>query len=56
MHESLTITNDAYITAERACALLEKIAKHSVVGIRMFIFLDNARYQRYALVMEKAKI
>lgn len=53
-HELITITNDAYITAESVCALFEKIAK-LYVGIPITIFLDNARYQRCALVMEKAK-
>lgn len=53
-HELATITNDTYITAESVCALLEKIAK-LYVGIPISIFLDNARYQRCALVIEKAK-
>lgn len=53
-HELITVTNDTYITAESVCALLEKIAK-LYVGIPITIFLDNARYQRCALVMEKAK-
>jgi len=53
-HELITITNDAYITAESVCALLEKIA-NLYVGIPITIFLDNARYQKCALVMEKAK-
>jgi len=53
-HELITITNDAYITAESVCALFEKIA-HLYVGIPITIFLDNARYQRCVLVMEKAK-
>jgi len=53
-HELITITNDAYITAESVCALLEKIAKLHV-GIPISIFLDNARYQRCAMVIEKAK-
>jgi len=53
-HELITITNDTYITAESVCALLEKIA-NLYVGIPISIFLDNARYQRCALVMEKAK-
>jgi len=53
-HELITITNDAYITAESVCALLEKIA-HLHVGIPISIFLDNARYQRCAMVIEKAK-
>ena len=53
-HQLITITNDAYITAESVCALLEKIAD-LYVGIPISIVLDNARYQRCALVMEKAK-
>jgi len=53
-HELITITNDTYITAESVCALLEKIAKR-YVRIPITIFLDNARYQRCAMVMEKAK-
>ena len=53
-HELITITNDTYITAESVCALLEKIARR-YVKIPITIFLDNARYQRCAMVMEKAK-
>jgi transposase len=54
MHELLTITNDTYMTAESVCALFEEIANR-YVGIPISIFLDNARYQRCALVIEKAK-
>jgi len=53
-HELITVTNETYITAESVCALLEQIAK-LYVGIPVSIFLDNARYQRCALVIEKAK-
>ena len=53
-HEIITVTNDAYITAQSVCELLEKIA-NLYVGIPITIFLDNARYQKCALVMEKAK-
>ena len=53
-HELITITNDTYITAESVCALLEKIAHH-YIDIPISIFLDNARYQKCALVMEKSK-
>lgn len=52
-HEIITVTNDTYITAESVCALLEKLANH-YTSIPVSIFLDNARYQRCALVMEKA--
>jgi transposase len=53
-HELISVTNETYITAESVCALLEKIAKLSA-GIPVSIFLDNARYQRCALVIEKAR-
>ena len=53
-HEMMTITTDTYITAQSVCALLEKLAIH-YVGLPITIFLDNARYQKCALVMEKAK-
>ncbi len=53
-HELITVTNDAYINAKSVCELLEKIA-NLYVGIPISIFLDNARYQKCALVMEKAK-
>jgi transposase len=51
--ELVTITNDTYITAESVCALLDKL--HNLkLGIPITLFLDNARYQRCALVIEKA--
>jgi len=53
-HEMITVTNDTYITAESVCALLEKLATLTL-KVPITIFLDNARYQRCALVMEKAK-
>jgi transposase len=53
-HELITLTNDTYITAESVCELLEKIAS-LYVDIPISIFLDNARYQRCALVVAKAK-
>jgi len=53
-HEMITVTNDTYITAQSVCALLEKIAVR-YVGIPITIILDNARYQRCALVMDKAR-
>src|SRR3972149_2377874 len=53
-HEMITVTNDTYITAQSVCVLLEKIAAH-YIGIPITLILDNARYQRCALVMEKAR-
>ncbi len=53
-HEIITVTNDTYINAQSVCALLEKIAAQ-YVGQPITIFLDNARYQRCAWVIEKAQ-
>ena len=53
-HELVTVTNATYINAESVGALLEKIA-NLYIGIPISIFLDNARYQKCALVREKAK-
>ena len=53
-HEVITVTNDTYITAASVCALLEKLAALQL-GVPISIFLDNARYQHCALVLEKAK-
>lgn len=53
-HEIITVTNETYITAQSVCALLEKIAA-LYVGTPITIFLDNARYQKCALVKETAQ-
>jgi transposase len=47
-----TITNDSYITSTQVIEMLEKLAKSFVKPIK--IILDNARYQRCAVVIEKA--
>ena len=52
-HELITVTNDTYITAEQVCELLRKLAGLNL-GIPITVFLDNARYQRCALVMATA--
>ena len=48
-----TVTNDAYITASEVCALLKKIAVE-YAGKPIYIVLDNARYQKCAVVTELA--
>ena len=53
-HQLISVTNDTYITAQSVCELLEKIAA-LYVGIPITIFLDNARYQKCALVKETAQ-
>lgn len=52
-HELLTVTNDTYITAESLCALLQKLAALNL-AVPMTVFLDNARYQKCALVQAVA--
>jgi transposase len=52
-HELITVTNDTYITAESLCELLQKLADLKLT-IPITLFLDNARYQKCALVMAKA--
>jgi transposase len=53
-HELITVTNTSYINAHSVCELLWQIASlHS--GVPITIVLDNARYQKCALVQELAK-
>ena len=52
-HELLTVTNDTYITAESLCALLHKLAALNL-AVPITLFLDNARYQKCALVQAVA--
>lgn len=51
--ELVTITNDSYINATSVCALLEKLAEQ-FGDLPIVLVMDNARYQRCKLVMEKA--
>ena len=52
-HELISITNDTYITSTEVCELLQKLSD-LYVGIPITLFLDNARYQKCALVIETA--
>jgi len=52
-HELVMVTNDTYITAESICILLDKLSNLKL-GLPITLFLDNARYQRCALVIGKA--
>jgi transposase len=52
-HELITVTNDSYITAESVCELLYKLAALKL-DVPITLFLDNARYQRCALVQTTA--
>jgi transposase len=52
-HELVTVTNDTYITAESLCTLLQKLAALNL-AVPITVFLDNARYQKCALVQAMA--
>ena len=53
-HEVLTVQNLTYITAETVCELLRLLA-NAQPGIPVTVILDNARYQRCALVQSVAQ-
>lgn len=52
-HQLLVVTNETYITAETVCQFLYQIAALNL-AVPVTIFLDNARYQRCALVQNLA--
>ncbi len=53
-HELVTEINTTYITATSVCALLRTIASRGL-SVPVTLVLDNARYQRCALVTGVAK-
>jgi transposase len=53
-HRLIRVTNYDYINAESVCALLRAVAEASV-GLPITLVLDNARYQKCAIVQELAK-
>lgn len=52
-HELVMISNHAYINAEAVCALLEQL-HHRYSDLPIVLVLDNARYQKCQLVLQKA--
>jgi len=52
-HELVTVTNDSSITSHEVCQLLHKLADLHL-SVPITLFLDTARYQRCALVLETA--
>jgi transposase len=52
--ELVTITNHAYINSLSVCELLEKLHKQ-FHDLPIVLIMDNARYQRCRLVMDKAQ-
>lgn len=53
-HELVTVTNDTYITADSVCELLQRIADLNL-RLPITLVLDNAAYQKCALVQERAE-
>jgi transposase len=53
-HELTTVCNDTVINAEAVCELLRKLSAR-YAGLPLTLVLDNARYQRCALVQELAQ-
>ena len=52
-HEVITVTNCTYINAESVCQLLRKLGALGL-QVPIILVLDNARYQRCALVQSVA--
>src|SRR5947209_8552187 len=52
-HRLIRVTNDGYINAESVCSLLRSVAEASV-GLPITLVLDNARYQKCAMVQALA--
>lgn len=53
-HELLTVTNDAYINGATVCDLIRLVVQQNL-AIPVTLILDNARYQKCAIVFELAK-
>ena len=54
-HELTTVCNDTVINAEAVCELLRALAAR-YVGLPLTLVLDNARYQRCAVVQQLAEV
>ena len=55
-HQTITFTNDSYINGLVFCEFLDKIAaSYANSGLSITLILDNAKYQKCALVAKKAK-
>jgi len=52
-HRLIRVTNQGYINAESVCTLLRSVAEASV-GLPITLVLDNARYQKCAVVQSLA--
>lgn len=54
-HKLIQVNNHSYINAQSVCLLLRAVADAAIPGVPITLVLDNARYQKCALVTELAK-
>jgi transposase len=54
-HRLIQVSNHSYINAPSVCDLLRAVANAAVPGVPITLVLDNARYQKCALVQDLAK-
>jgi transposase len=54
-HRLIQVSNHSYINAETVCLLLRAVAEAATPGLPITLVLDNARYQKCALVKDLAK-
>jgi transposase len=54
-HQLITVSNHSYINSSSVCLLLRAVACAATPGIPITLVLDNARYQKCAVVKDLAK-
>jgi transposase len=54
-HRLIQVSNHSYINAESVCLLLRAVAQAALPGVPITLVLDNARYQKCALVKDLAR-
>jgi transposase len=54
-HHLIQVSNHSYINAESVCLLLHAVVAAALPGIPITLVLDNARYQKCALVADLAR-
>jgi transposase len=54
-HKLIQVSNHSYINADTVCLLLRAVANAAVPGVPITLVLDNARYQKCAMVADLAK-
>jgi len=54
-HRLIQVSNHSYINADSVCLLLRAVAQAALPGLPITLVLDNARYQKCALVQDLAK-